>query len=96
VPVKAISIGALIGVGTLVSMIVGGVFAFEGRYATHDEVDEVEQLAGSNTLLILYTQLDRLQAEARRFEASGRRPPDSLIAAIQRLCRQIRDAGGQC
>lgn len=93
---KTISIAALLSVGTFITMVVGGVFAFEGRYATHVEVGEVEQLAGSNTLLILYTQLDRAMAERRRLIEAEQPTPQSLLDTIARLCRDIAARGGRC
>lgn len=93
---RGLSVAALGGALTLIVALVGAVFAVEDRYVSEPEMVEVEKQVAGNTLLILYTQLDRAQFQAREFEKRGQSVPRALIDQINRLCRQIRSLGGQC
>lgn len=73
----------------LVVAIASGTVAVEGRYATKTEVS-------GNTVLILFTQLDRANREVRRLREQDKRIPQSLLDEIMRLCRDIREHNRKC
>ncbi len=77
----------------LIIVIVSSTIAIEARYA-NKAATQIE-IAG-NTLLILYTQLNRAEQEARRLREQDKRLPQSLLDELKRLCRKITEGGGSC
>jgi len=77
----------------LIAVIVSGTIGIEARYA-NKEATKIE--ISQNTLLILYTQLDRANRERRRLREQDKRLPQSLLNELMRLCREIKKRGGSC